>query len=38
MKTTKQTTNETQGNFLNDTMQEIDESIAKMYDGEKIKW
>ena len=38
MKTTQRTDNSTQGNFLNDTMQEIDESIAKMYDGEKIKW
>lgn len=28
----------TQGSFLNETMQGIDESIEKMYDGEKIKW
>jgi len=38
MKAITQTHNETQGNFLNKTMQEIDESIEKMYDGEKIKW
>ncbi len=30
--------NLTQGNFLNNAMQEIDESIEKMYDGEKLKW
>jgi len=38
MKTTQQTNNSTQGNFLNDTMQEIEESIKKIFDGEKLKW
>ena len=38
MKAKTQQHNETQGNVLNKTMQEIDESIEKMYDGEKIKW
>ncbi len=38
MKKNTHTNNEMQGNFLNQTMQEIDESIAKMYDGEKLKW
>lgn len=38
MKTTKQIGNQMQGNFLNNAMQEIDESIEKMYDGEKLKW
>jgi len=38
MKTTQNTNNSTQDNFLNDTMQGIEESIKKMYDGDKIKW
>ncbi len=38
MKTTQNTNNSTQSNFLNNAMQEIDESIEKMYDGEKLKW
>lgn len=38
MKTTQQTDNSTQGNFLNDAMQEIEESIKKIFDGEKLKW
>ncbi len=38
MKIAQQTSNEMQGNFLNKTMQEIDESIEKMYDREKLKW
>jgi len=38
MKTTQTTNNSTQGNFLNKTMQEIDEAVSKMYDGEKLKW
>jgi hypothetical protein len=38
MKTTQITNNSTQGNFLNNAMQEIEEAVSKMYDGEKLKW
>ena len=36
--TTEIGTNLTQGNYFNNTLQEIEESIEKMYNGEKIKW
>ncbi len=29
---------QTQGNFLNDAMEEIEKSIEIIYDGGKIKW
>ena len=38
MKTAHQTTNQTQVNFLNEALQEIEESIEKIFDGEKLKW
>jgi len=38
MTRTQSENNSTQGNFVNNAMQEIEESIEKMYDGEKLKW
>ena len=29
---------QTQGNFLNDALAEIEKSIEKIYAGEKLKW
>lgn len=38
MKSTTVKTKSIDGNYFKDSMQEIDESIEKMYDGEKLKW
>lgn len=39
MKTTSELENNSmQGNYFNQVLQQIDECIEKMYDGEKLKW